>query len=471
MGFGHVISGGEGGRYTVEIDYGESWRLQYIDLATAAIASLSDQLVAAQDKLAVAEVKEAEQQARIDAEVEAYIARYATLPAGSPQPSTAGIDFEKQKLTKLQVAHQPLRTLIDALKFDRAEAQRQLNIFNAVQGTGTRQAWCVDFTEDREPGALVGVLEIPGEPDLVVLPPGMRSWVPQDGLLRARELQRPDQAFLNAAITPGVLKWKPTYRWGEITAMDDATQTCTVALGSHSVTNQRLGVNQTSTVDGVPVEYMECGYSVFEVGDRVVIRFQGQAWDSPKVIGFLDNPRPCNWVCRGEGLILPGGNGILGGLIFESAMRAAFDAALTLHDAGTLDVECRVTGGSWLDTPGAWFPLTWNGVHYTGDFGQAFSTVGTATLDLVRYSDDDEVALCSVSPPFTESGPSTDRNVAEFVIRVDGQIIMNVAMTDRGASTIPENYRDGSARTRGGISILTGSYPVAPLDYTLLIDE
>jgi hypothetical protein len=52
-------------------------------------------------------------------------------------------------------------------------------------------------------------------------------------------------------------------------------------------------VNQASTLTGIAVEYMSCNAEAFEVGDRVVVQFSGQNWASQKVIGFVDNPRPC----------------------------------------------------------------------------------------------------------------------------------------------------------------------------------
>jgi len=38
---------------------------------------------------------------------------------------------------------------------------------------------------------------------------------------------------------------------------------------------------------------MECNGAAFEEGDEVVIEFQGQDWNNPRVIGFKENPKPC----------------------------------------------------------------------------------------------------------------------------------------------------------------------------------
>jgi hypothetical protein len=101
----------------------------------------------------------------------------------------------------------------------------------------------------------------------------------------------PAAAFYNLAMLPGWQKWKPTYRYGTITAIDGDTATLT--LEAVTSTQQSLGVNQTSTLTNVPIEYMSCNGAAFEVGDEVLVKFTGQDWASPKIIGFKDNPVAC----------------------------------------------------------------------------------------------------------------------------------------------------------------------------------
>jgi uncharacterized protein YkwD len=40
---------------------------------------------------------------------------------------------------------------------------------------------------------------------------------------------------------------------------------------------------------------MDCNGTPFEVGDSVLIKFLSQRWDSPQVVGFKNNPKPCAW--------------------------------------------------------------------------------------------------------------------------------------------------------------------------------
>lgn len=294
MGYATVVSGGEDGRYTIEIDTGEWRRVELLAAINAAISQLEIQLVDAQAKLDEAEAKEQTQRDAVQYEIDAYAAAAADLPPGTTLPQADGITFELNKLRALEVNNQPIRALVDALKFDLAAARKQAAAWNTLQALEVRPAWCADLTEDRAAGSQVGTIEIPGEPKLVLIAPGARGWMPSDGFLMSRELQRPDQLFVNAALLPGVTKWRPTYRWGTCTAKDDDANTMSVSLAAQTAAG--LSVNQGTTLTGVPVSYMWCNSKAFEVGDRVVVSFTGQDWSSPVVIGFVDNPKPCGWL-------------------------------------------------------------------------------------------------------------------------------------------------------------------------------
>lgn len=114
-----------------------------------------------------------------------------------------------------------------------------------------------------------------------------------DGLMTAPQVMSPEQAFLTAAVMPGWQKWRPTYRTGTITALDVDADTASVSLDAAASSAQGLGINQTGSLSNVPVSYMTCNAKAFEVGDRCVVRFTAQDWSRPVVIGFVDNPKPC----------------------------------------------------------------------------------------------------------------------------------------------------------------------------------
>jgi len=156
-------------------------------------------------------------------------------------------------------------------------------------------AWCADLTEDLS--GEVGTIEIPGERKNVSIQPGYEGNAAynaaRDGQLQPAIAGTPESAFYNLALLPGWQKWKPTYRFGTITAIDG--DICDVDLEAATTSQRNLDVNQSTKLYGVSIEYMTCNGAAFSEGDGVIIEFEGQDWNSPKVIGFKDHPKPCGW--------------------------------------------------------------------------------------------------------------------------------------------------------------------------------
>jgi hypothetical protein len=116
----------------------------------------------------------------------------------------------------------------------------------------------------------------------------------RDGQLQPAAAGTPANIFRNWAMLPGWQKWKPTYRYGVITALDEEADTCAVPLDDAHSSQQGLGIKQTASLADVLVSYT----AVFEVGDHDLLKFKGNDWNSPVVIGFHDNPKPCSWALR-----------------------------------------------------------------------------------------------------------------------------------------------------------------------------
>lgn len=296
MGYALIISGGTDGRYTIEIDIGEAER-------TALVERFTEQSVQAQAKLDEAQATLAEKQAELDAAALAYEAATAAYievlrNEGDVEDGEAYLEIVNGH-AKAQGAYIVARTAHavalanrNALSLSASTITKALAGWEAQILTETRDAWCTDYTEDAT--GYVATIEIPGESDLILIAPGGRAPVlATDGQLRSRGLMSPAQAYFNAAVLPGWQKFKPTYRWGTITALDEDADTATVSLAEARSSAQRLLVNQENTLAGVPIVYMDCNAEAFEVGDRVVIEFQGQDWAAPRIIGFVDNPGPC----------------------------------------------------------------------------------------------------------------------------------------------------------------------------------
>lgn len=160
----------------------------------------------------------------------------------------------------------------------------------------TVAAWCADLSENLS--GEVGTVEIPGESIQFQIQPGYGGHAAYD---RARDGQliptismHPPQALYNLAMMPGWQKWKPLFRHGTITALDG--DSADVALESAASSQQGLDINQTTTLSGVAIEYMSCNGGAFDVGDEVLIRFDGQDWSRPRIVGFKEHPKPCDVV-------------------------------------------------------------------------------------------------------------------------------------------------------------------------------
>jgi hypothetical protein len=156
-------------------------------------------------------------------------------------------------------------------------------------------AWCADLTTNLT--GIVGTIEVPGERGLVNIKPGYQSGQvydsAKDGQLQPVKAGTPSSVAYNFAMFPGWQKWKPTYRYGTITAIDYDADTATVLLDVVYSSAKNIPINQAPTLTGVPVEYMECNAGAFSVGDKVLVKFTDQDWTKPKVVGFKVNPKPC----------------------------------------------------------------------------------------------------------------------------------------------------------------------------------
>ncbi len=182
------------------------------------------------------------------------------------------------------------------LQARRAGLVSRQNELLAIPQDTQRNLWCADLTEDLS-GA-VGTVEIPGEGDTrVIIKPGYSGEAgyvcARDGQLHYRAGQSPAQAFFNAAILPGWQRFKPTYRVGTLTAVDDAADTGSVSLDAEVSSAQSLPINQAESLSDIPIVYMDCNADAFEVGDRVLVEFVGQDWAAPRIIGFESEPKEC----------------------------------------------------------------------------------------------------------------------------------------------------------------------------------
>lgn len=211
----------------------------------------------------------------------------------------AGTEGAREQITKLQTELIPLQsaTRLAELKVAELIAEnlsvlKRRGQLEAVPEAREITAWCADYT--LELAGEVGLVDVNDEGGQgVVIQPGYDGEAAydaiRDGALFPNLGQSGAQIFFNAAILPGVQKWMPRYRVGELINLQ--SDLCDVRLDHAQSSAQDLPINQAELLSGVPIVYMDCNGSAFTEGDRVIVRFTA---NGPLVIGFESDPVPCS---------------------------------------------------------------------------------------------------------------------------------------------------------------------------------
>jgi len=161
------------------------------------------------------------------------------------------------------------------------------------------EAWCITFTEGLT--GEVDTIELSDEVnaphnEAILISPTTHNTTRT--LTPAREVGAYTLVY-NWIALPAQQYWRPEYRAGKITSIDAKNNTCNITFQNESevssvrgVHNAAYVINKTPNLVDVPVFYGNCGTSAFKVGDRVVVSFH-RNWDTPRIAGFVNNPRVC----------------------------------------------------------------------------------------------------------------------------------------------------------------------------------
>ena len=306
MGKATILDDLGAGRYAVRVDTGKAARDAEVSRLQALIAQLEQQIAAWQQTLdAFHEQEEAPAEAAVEAAQTAYIEAMRERPPPDAATIKALIIAHSkalQALFEVRARAALLRIQLDTWRGDLAQARKDLPRWQSLVVEHEMDVWCADYTEGA--AGEVQTIEPPGEfaagqTPLVIAPLAPDAHPVPASQVVAREVQTGAQVYFNAAILPGWQRWKPTHRVGEITAIDGQADTATVALDAAQSSAQGLQINAEAVLYDVPVRYMECNAAAFEEGDRVVVQFDAQDWETPVVIGFESEPRPCSRVYVG----------------------------------------------------------------------------------------------------------------------------------------------------------------------------
>lgn len=281
------------GRYTIEIDYGDAERTRRLAAVDMRLYELGLRQTWQSELLADIEDGMPSLRSELDALILAFVAATKAVPRDPKNEAQLKnqIDAKTADVLKQAGLIQNARNALALTELQIKSAQLERGNLEQLNVVVQQGAWCADYSLEKT--GKVATIDINGEGGLILVAPGAPAPTSADGALVSRELQSPEQVFWNAAVLPGWQKWKPMYRTGVITALDTEADTASVELDAALSSAQNLNINRADTLKNVPVEYMTCNASAFEVGDKCIVSFTGQDQASPKVVGFRDNPKPC----------------------------------------------------------------------------------------------------------------------------------------------------------------------------------
>lgn len=311
MGRAAILGGGADGYYTITLDTGTKKladMLYEVELARGRLeVDIKEAETVVTDLIPATEVTRAE----LDAAIAEFISALA-LDKAARDAATSRVKEATRWYTMASIMLAQARNKVARLKLSLAAATKERTRLLAVAVRKDVNAWCVDLTENAS--GVVATVEIPGEPNRVLIAPKGRAPTVEDGQLMSRYVMKGPQAYFNAAILPGWQRWMPDYRSGIIEDIDADLDTCRVRIDATTSSAQGINVNEAPnpftgemTLFHVPISYMDCDSIAFEVGDHVVVQFVDRDWAQPTVIGFVSNPQPCGrigYTFTADGLII-----------------------------------------------------------------------------------------------------------------------------------------------------------------------
>lgn len=231
------------------------------------------------------------------------------------QPGGAkAIDAITKALTAYSKAQDGLRDAQDALDDYDIELQKieeRLTTLGNVKREDDKTLWCADYSTELKPDTTVGTIEVPGEPQEILIQPDAPHAATgralydarRDGLVTPALALTKEALFYNWCMAPAWQRFRPSYRFAIVTKVNN-DNTLALKLTDPNITGyghgaaRRIDITPKTLADeevdysAVRVAYLDCGAAAFTVGDAVVVRFEGDA-GKPEVIGFRDHPRAC----------------------------------------------------------------------------------------------------------------------------------------------------------------------------------
>ena len=477
MGRGRIISGGSGGLYTIEAIHARARIDAEIGRLNALIDDLDGQIIETQDELDAATIERQEAQEALDDIIREYSqARQAAINAGEPIPPSPDFSPLVRALIRARAAESSVQSALAVLRARRMSANKRRQALQAVPEDQAQPAWCADYTEDLS--GVVGTVEVPaeaqpGETEVsrrIQIRPGFEGLAaydsPRDGILFHREGQSPEQVYLNAALMPGVQRWRPQYRIGTITSIDREEDTCRLTLQSEESSAQSLIIDPPDLqyqFEDVPIVYMSCHAEAFEEGDRVLIEFPDRDWSQPRVIGFEKEPRPCGTPC-----VLLAASRFSGGWLREALIVTPRADEVLAPDATPIITEGHSVGDPWsrarIDSVGSdvWSGASWgNATSFGAGVYYKISLNGQDTINLGPVFGADFLGndwsvdsnyLWFLSKQYPDETDSPVRSTRVHQLTLAGSVIQHQTISDFTADPGWDGGQNTGFRVRNGIA-------------------
>jgi hypothetical protein len=358
MGKATIIENKEEGLYSVSIDRDTTLLDGLLDKITVRLAEIADQIIEVENQKSAKEAEKTANDALLNIQINLLTPENSKISNEIMRLLQIGLDLTSEirdlngKLKLLEIQEMSLNKRQELLENSKNEAEDDI-----------RDVWCADYS--LELTGEVAACEVNGEPTNIILYPGSieedQPIIPTaTGILTPIIGQSVAQTSFNFSIFPGWQKWKPIFRIGEITDIDYDADTCTVTLDSADSHYQGLNINQAQSLESVPIVYMSCNSLAFEIGNRVLVQFQSQDFNNPRVIGFESAPIDCCWIEPWEGPLFTtlwpwvhhygGVNNTPGTPIFsDNSTTTITDGVLYLTVGNT------PTGGGWIEQWHQWY--------------------------------------------------------------------------------------------------------------------
>lgn len=221
---------------------------------------------------------------------------------------------------------------IAKIKVEQIEREKRIALLQATLTAipdDPIDVWCCTRTYNLAVGATVKTIDVPGY--RVDDPPAVKTFILHNNTTRARTVVYEERSFniapegygfpnhgkltpsesmsdaaiaYNLAMEPGNLKWKPLWRYG-VLLTDYSTHSVsnhgTVRLtlrNARGQDNLPIDDDDDEVITNVPISYPPCNGRAFSMNDEVLVLFEGQNRDQPKIIGFRREPKACpdSWI-------------------------------------------------------------------------------------------------------------------------------------------------------------------------------